>query len=182
MILPNRQKKLLTWLLAEFPGGSLDVHWSHKSLFVRKYEGDIPAEFSRPNLDALKAAGCIEIDKQESKGVPAYGVPRVAEWHIEILPAAYELAAGPVVADRDYLGLLVRRNLRRILLANFNESEFEALCRDLEINHEDVPGNMREQRINNFFDLMDRRHRLGDLAAAMIEERPRVNWRELFEA
>jgi hypothetical protein len=58
----------------------------------------------------------------------------------------------------------------------FNLSEIEGLCFGLDINHEDVPGASRREKVRELILYCERHGRSGDLLAAARAARPHIAW------
>jgi hypothetical protein len=77
--------------------------------------------------------------------------------------------------------------LRQNLVNYFDEDELRALCADLGVDFEDLPGQGKAGKARGLVAFLERRGRLSELAKICFQQRPHVSWedtpdRRLFSA
>ena len=66
--------------------------------------------------------------------------------------------------------------LRQQMIQCFNLSELENLCHNLTIDLEQLPGTIKQDKVNNLIALMQRQGRLSSLLEQCRRERPHLKW------
>jgi len=69
--------------------------------------------------------------------------------------------------------------LRWILTEYFSEGELRNLCFDLDVDHEDLPVESKEDLAREMIDYFRRRRRLAELTRAVLQERPQISRSEI---
>lgn len=183
--LPKSQKELLDWLVDEFPNGAFEVRWVVKGFVISGHDGNgVPGVFTRNRLDALEAAGFIELQKRESSGVLiGYGVPRLAVWHVNILPAAFALLStktGALITSRSTYSSKEMTALLDEIDTLFKDDDIAELCFQMGIDYENISGKTKRARIRDLVDQMRRNNRLLALVVRIIKARPNHSWENVF--
>ncbi len=66
--------------------------------------------------------------------------------------------------------------LRDLIVSYFSEEELQALCMDLDIDYETIPGQTKKGKVMGLIEYVQHRSRLPELIKKLKELRPRVNW------
>ena len=69
-----------------------------------------------------------------------------------------------------------RAALREKLIRHLNDSELRALCDDLAVDYESLPGSGKADKARELIAYLERRLRLGDLLSLLRSQRPEVDW------
>jgi tetratricopeptide (TPR) repeat protein len=108
-------------------------------------------------------------------GIAAEGLGYYQVTHTLLPSGAEMLEELPVPVDEaTYLN-----QLYHLMLKHFNESEFEELCLYLSINHEDLDGKNRRDKVRALVLHCQRHDRLGALREQLVALRPGVPWPEI---
>ena len=71
------------------------------------------------------------------------------------------------------------KKLRQLIASRFNEGELDQLCFELDVAHEDLPGEGHGVKVIELIALMERSNRLPELVEMVSILRPQANWPEL---
>ncbi|MCA9914338.1 MAG: hypothetical protein KC496_13375, partial [Anaerolineae bacterium] len=63
-----------------------------------------------------------------------------------------------------------------LLFAHFNQSEFETLCLYLSVNHEDLEGRSRADKMRELVLYCQWHEKLAELRAEVVKQRPNIAW------
>lgn len=69
-----------------------------------------------------------------------------------------------------------RAALREKLIRHLSDSELRALCDDLDVDYESLPGSGKADKTRELLAYLERRLRLEDLLSLLRGQRPEVNW------
>lgn len=69
-----------------------------------------------------------------------------------------------------------RAALREKLIRHLSDGELRALCSDLDVDYEGLPGSGKADKARELLAYLERRLRLGDLLALLRSQRPEVDW------
>ena len=69
-----------------------------------------------------------------------------------------------------------KHQLAQLLQLHFRPDEFYALCAELDVDHENLPGVVFAEHLEHFIEYIVHRGRLLDLADLADEIRPKANW------
>ncbi len=75
-----------------------------------------------------------------------------------------------------------RMKLRELLNMYFSESEIQALCFDLNIDYENLPGNRKGDKVIGLLASIERREQIPDLLKLCAARRPNAPWHEVMAA
>ena len=64
----------------------------------------------------------------------------------------------------------------------FSESEIQALCFDLNIDYENLPGNRKGDKVIGLLASIERREQIPDLLKLCAARRPNAPWHEVMAA
>lgn len=93
-----------------------------------------------------------------------------------------ESAGIPVAGAKRASQRVVRTALRQLLITHFDEGELRALCFDLNVEYDDLPGEGRANRVVGLIRYLERRGRIPELVATGTRQRPDVPWETLSPA
>jgi hypothetical protein len=66
--------------------------------------------------------------------------------------------------------------LRQILAGRFNDDEIRALCFDLGIDYDNLPGEAKERKVTELIGSAKRHNRIDDLLRVVKDSRPDIDW------
>lgn len=69
-----------------------------------------------------------------------------------------------------------RAALREKLIRHLSDSELRALCDDLDVDYESLPGSGKADKARELLAYLERRLRLGDLLSLLRSQRPEIEW------
>ncbi len=125
-----------------------------------------------------------QVLKQEQTGY-WFLVPLFRDWILAKVDDEEVLRLAKMSDSYDYTRTtedqIDRRKLREIIVKYFSLEELEILLADLEIDFEIVggSGSIKASKVLHLIDYLDRRGRLAELVAVIIEERPHISLEEI---